>query len=231
MKTKKCTYCKKEKELNLFYKRKEGLLGRVSRCSECMKFLDLKKDYQKPLDLPNEIWKDVPNYEGLYQASNLGRIKSLERELPQKNNINRVIREKLITTTICKGYSVCSVTNVLKKKTRTSFHRLVAFAFIPNPYNLPCVNHINGIKSDNRVENLEWCTYSENEIHSKDFLKKIYAFGEKSGSAKLTEQKVLAIRRLYSINPKYNRKKIAEKLGIHPFSLNDIHRRKSWKHI
>jgi len=123
------------------------------------------------------------------------------------------------------------VTNIFKKRTRTSFHRLVAIAFIPNPDNLPCVNHKNGIKDDNRVENLEWCTYSENEIHSKDVLKKTYAFGEKSGSAKLTEQKVLAIRRLYSINPKYNRKNIAKKLGIHPFSLNDIHRRKSWKHI
>lgn len=231
MKVKKCTYCKKEKELSCFYKRKEGRLGVVSRCSECMRFLDLDKNYEKPKDLENEIWKDVPCYEGRYQVSNLGRVKSLSRSVLQKNGVVKSVREIIIKTHIRDGYPTMSAICDLGKKRTIDVHRFVALTFLENSENKPCVNHKNGIRNDNRVENLEWCTYLENEEHARDVLHKKYARGEKGGSAKLTEKKVLAIRRLYRINPKYDRYKIGLKLGIHPFSLNDIHRRKSWKHI
>lgn len=181
-------------------------------------------------DLPNEIWNDVPEYEGVYKSSNLGRVKSLNRIVFTKNGVSKRIKEKILKLGLCEGYKVITLSKN-NETIKTGVHRVIALTFIPNPENKPCVNHINGIKDDNRVENLEWCTYAENERHSWDVLHKKRPVGVLSNSCKLTEQKVLAIRRLHKINPKYNRKIISEKLGLHPVSLNDIHRRKSWKHI
>lgn len=99
-----------------------------------------------------EIWKDIPNYEGLYQVSNYGRIKSLFRFngfYNTKESILHLQKDK-------KGYLRVQLRKEKKVK-NFSVHRLVAVAFIPNPYKLPQINHKNEIKTDNRVENLEWC--------------------------------------------------------------------------
>ena len=101
-----------------------------------------------------EIWKDI--YEG-YQVSNLGRVKSLKRETiltPRENH---------------KGYLQVHLRHNGKDIT-PKVHRLVAKAFIANPNDLPQVNHINGNKADNRVENLEWCTNGQNQKHSYEML-------------------------------------------------------------
>lgn len=105
-----------------------------------------------------EIWKDIKGYEGLYQVSNLGRVKSLNYKQTKKENVLKCCKNS-------RGYSLLTLT---KNKTVKSYnvHKLVAETFIPNLQNKFCVNHINGIKTDNRVENLEWCTLNENMQHS-----------------------------------------------------------------
>ena len=106
-----------------------------------------------------EEWRDIKGYEGKYKISSHGRVKSLPKE---GNAYKEVMLKPLITN---KGYSrVCLFKNNSRKY--VSIHRLVADTFISNPYNKPQVNHIDGNKTNNKVDNLEWCNQSENELHA-----------------------------------------------------------------
>ena len=113
-----------------------------------------------------EIWKDIEKYEGLYQVSNMGRVKSLERFRKGKHNSLVFANEKILKGKIDKdGYLEYTLSKDGKLKSYRA-HRLVAKAFIPNPNNYPIINHINKIKDDNRAKNLEWCTNQYNTEYS-----------------------------------------------------------------
>jgi hypothetical protein len=114
-----------------------------------------------------EIWKDVVGYEGLYLVSDLGNMKSLPRGFT---------KGKILKPMLQRGYAnICLCKNGIIKRVR--IHRIQAIAFIPNPENKPYINHKNGVRNDNRIENIEWCTNSENQKHSFDVLGRKPAYG------------------------------------------------------
>lgn len=112
-----------------------------------------------------EIWKDVVGYEGLYKVSNIGRVLSCERLAKSGYGSYRAVKERVLVPYCSNGYNVVCIWDK-GINTPKFIHRLVATAFISNPENKPQVNHINFIRNDNRIENLEWCTVQENILHS-----------------------------------------------------------------
>ena len=113
-----------------------------------------------------EVWKDVVDYEGLYQVSNLGRVKGCERIVKHFRGGNRILKEKFRSLSNDKdGYKFLDLYKNGKGQIMR-VHRLVSMAFIKNPENKSQVNHINGIKYDNNIDNLEWSTSHENMQHA-----------------------------------------------------------------
>ncbi|MHB8096079.1 MAG: NUMOD4 domain-containing protein [Erysipelotrichaceae bacterium] len=168
-----------------------------------------------------EIWKDVKNFEGLYQISNLGNVKSLKKMHGVLLKEERILKPSLSKH----GYRKVNLCKC-SKFTYIVVSRLVAINFIDNPYNKPQVNHIDGIKTNDNVNNLEWCTASENLIHAyKTGLKNSH--GENHSGHKLINEQILLIRNTNNIS----NREIARLYNISPASVTNIKKHKSWNHL
>ncbi len=174
-----------------------------------------------------EVWEKVIGYEN-YEVSNLGNVKTLKRNY--WNGRGWCVRkEKLIKIQFDTNYSCVGLykKDSLKGKT-ILLHRIVAIAFIPNPDNKPCVNHIDGNKRNNNVDNLEWCTHSENTKHACRTGLILPTNGEINGMSRLTEKDILEIR---GFEKGTNQRLIAEKYNVTRNTICSIINRRAWKHI
>ena len=168
------------------------------------------------MDQTTEIWKKINEFEGCYLVSNLGRIKSYKVSINGKilkSNTNRL------------GYIYFSLTKNLCLRSFT-IHRLVALAFIPNPENRPQVNHINGVKSDNRVENLEWATISENMNHAIKTGLKIAPKDFNHYNSKFKKEDIINIR-----ESKLSESKLASFYLVNRATIGKIKRFERYKNI
>lgn len=145
----------------------------------------------------DEIWKDIEGYEGLYQVSNLGRVKSSGNFKSKNARKTQKILKNILQNN---GYYGVTLRKG-GKSTRKNIHRLVAEAFIPNPYNKPCIDHINTIRTDNSIENLRWCTEKENNqnpISTKKQSKPVYQY-TLSGEFVREWVSVASVNRFYGV--------------------------------
>ena len=181
-------------------------------------------------NLENEVWLPVPCFEHGYMVSDLGRFMSIERIANEPiRNLVRVISQREIKPTLNRGRYLYVTFFKDQKGHSKSAHRIVAAAFVPNPENKKEVNHINGIKTDNRAVNLEWVTASENAQHAiRTGLKTKIA--EANPSAKLTNAKVKEIRALYEAGGT-SYAKLAKIYGVGDRAIACIIKRIKWKSV
>lgn len=156
------------------------------------------------------MWKDIKNFEGYYEVNTKGEIRSIERKVNYRNNKQRVIKSKIKKQTLnSKGYLKVSLWKDNKSKTM-EVQRIVAETFIENTMNKSQVNHIDGDKTNNKVENLEWCSPKENSLHRTNILK--------HGIVRVNQ---------FNLDGKYintyeSIKKAAKENGIKPCSISNV---------
>ena len=171
-----------------------------------------------------EIWKDIRGYEGLYQVSNLGRVRSLDRIKRGAHYKGKI----LVLSKDKDGYLIVGLHDS-KRSNTYRVHRLVAISFIPNPNDLPEVNHIDENKENNNVNNLEWCSTKYNLTYGS---RKGAMVGTKNNHAKLTEDQIKEIRRIYKKGDlQFGQSALGKKYGVSHCQIGNIVKRKSWTNV
>lgn len=173
----------------------------------------------------SEEWRPVVGWEGMYEVSSLGRVKSVNRRIVSSSGVVQPVVGRVLAQKQCRdGYlMVCLCRN--NKPWFSSVHRLVSAAFIPNPCGLPQVNHKNLDKSDNRVCNLEWVTQEQNTEHAVAN----GAFGGPSSGVRLTADDVLEIRRASAAGT--SSRALAKMYGSCSSNILAIVNRRTWKRV
>lgn len=160
------------------------------------------------------MWKQIQDFD--YEINEQGEVRRISSQRVKKSFQRG------------DGYIHIQIWRGGNEKKMFQLHRLLALSFIPNPENKLFVNHINSIRSDNRIVNLEWCTHSENVLHSY-MVGTSSNKGSNNGFSKLNEAHVLNIRKLYSQS--YPTKLLTEIFQVHKNTIKSIVSRRSWSHI
>jgi hypothetical protein len=178
-----------------------------------------------------EVYVDIQGYKGYYQVSNYGNVRSLDRVITEQTGKTQTLKGRILKPhTNSSGYYQI---NLNKNGIRTTFaiHQLVAQAFLDNRSSKPTVNHINGIKTDNNVNNLEWATYSENLEHAyRNRLRRAVKTNEvasKNYKRKLTEQQVREIKLLIAAKSP-TLKQIANQYDVGRSTIGSIKSGRNW---
>jgi len=193
-------------------------------------------EMSEQMNIGGEVWRDVPDWEGIYEVSSRGRVKRLKRRVTHRNQVTDFVM--VYPTKILKanpdsrGYPQVTLNAVSEGKSRrvARVHRLVAEAFLPNPKNKPQVNHINSDTMDANVYNLEWCTMSENQIHSWEAGRREAKLGEDSPVCRYSAGVVSDVYKLAK-NKIMSQEKIGRYYGMPQITVSNILTKKTWRHV
>lgn len=214
----KCAKCGETKPATEFHVIRREATGRASRCKDCRGRAQARPDLPA---LAGEEWRPVVGYEGIYVVSNLGRVQAVG-----KGRFARY-RHNMAATLDTKGYVRCRLSLPGKGKRECEVHRLVLAAFVgPCPEGM-CSRHLNGIRSDCRLENLQYGTPQENmddrTIHGRT------RRGSQAGRAKLTEEQVADIRKAAASGAPLVA--LARTAGVAPTTIHAIVSGRTWRHV
>jgi hypothetical protein len=175
-----------------------------------------------------EYWKPITGYEGFYEVSDRGRVRSCARAVRGPHNSNRSLMSKIIVGSSCRGYHQVLLHRLGTKRTRR-VHALMMEAFVGPRPNGAEINHKDGKKRHNYIGNLEYCTRRENNVHALRTGLRVNVKGERHGRARLVEKQVIEIRSLVAAGEL--QKNVAVRFGISKQAICKIVNRQKWQHV
>jgi len=227
METKKCAKCFLIKPLDDFYKapNRNFYNGSCRVCCASNKRIRDSKNNKRPfVDIDGEIWVGIEDAPDKYEVSNKCRLRSLYKEV---NGIKWYYHTpKILECGLNNHGYKFTVLRINGIDTGRLLHRMFANKFLPNPLNLPFINHKDADKTNNDITNLEWCTQKENVRHAFSMGIVNTAFGENAGKSKLKENEVFDI-----FNSKEQKSILAKRYKVNFSSIHAIKTGKNWKHL